>query len=280
MHMLLFNAKTIRLPANHQAITLLLLFILNSGSKCSIEQKSITGEEMCWRSSGNTYKELLDHLHENHIIKHDDVHSALLNVDRKFFTKQLPYEDSPQPIGYSATISAPHMHAWCMELLRPQLSEGTRALDVGSGSGYLSAVMSEFMGPDTLVVGIEHVPELVKLSNENVARSNPHLLESGRLKFVTGDGRKGYQSEGPYNAIHVGAAATEIPHALVEQLAPGGRLIIPVGGSYGQDLIQVDKDSSGHVTQKRITGVIYVPLCDLERQLGKSSTISHFRGPY
>eukprot|EP00494_Astrolonche_serrata_P017373 UN17556 len=94
-------------------------------------------------------------------------------IDRALFVPEgfTPYIDSPMPIGYNATISAPHMHATCLELLKDHLQPGMHALDVGSGSGYLTACFAMMVGPEGRAVGIEHIPELIAASTENVERS-------------------------------------------------------------------------------------------------------------
>ncbi|KAH9948652.1 protein-L-isoaspartate O-methyltransferase [Amylocystis lapponica] len=187
---------------------------------------------------------------------------AMSKVDRAnyVYNKASAYEDLPQPIGHGATISAPHMHAHTMENLLPLLCPGARVLDIGSGSGYLVAD-----GAGT-VVGIEHVPELVDWSVQNLARDGlGAALAGGRIRMVAGDGRKGYPDAGPYDAIHVGAAAPTMPAELVEQLARPGRMFIPVG-TVAQQIVQVDKDADGNVTQQELFDVMYVPLTDRKPQ--------------
>merc|ERR1719373_1498101 len=94
------------------------------------------------------------------------------------------------------------------------------------------------------------------------------LLESGQLELVVGDGRRGWSDGGPYHAIHVGAAAPTLPQELVDQLAPGGRMVIPVGDEGGdQSLDQVERSMDGKVTKTRLFGVRYVPLTDKDKQL-------------
>ena len=91
-------------------------------------------------------------------------------------------------------------------------------MDVGSGSGYLTVCFAKMVGPTGKVVGIDHIKELVNWSESNVKKNNGDLLASGQIKLVVGDGRQGYAQDGPYHAIHVGAAAPTLPQALVEQL--------------------------------------------------------------
>ena len=128
------------------------------------------------------------------------------------------------------------------------------------------------MGSSGKTYGLEHIKELTEIATENIKKDQPGLLESGQLTLVVGDGRKGLELSEPiqFDAIHVGAAAAELPQGLLNQLRPGGRMIIPVGREgYNQVLEQVDKLEDGTIKRKTITGVIYVPLTDKELQYGK-----------
>lgn len=195
-------------------------------------------------------------------------------VDRAHFSPASPYEDSPQTIGYAATISAPHMHASAAESLLPYLHPTARVLDIGSGSGYLTMVLANLIGDKGRVVGIDHIQGLVDMAVKNTRKSEDgqRWLESGKVAFVKGDGRLGWRddrpnfgderhADGKWDAIHVGAAAKEAHPALIEQLRAPGRLFIPVGESM-QYIWVIDKDAEGKVTRRKDIGVRYVPLTD------------------
>ncbi|KAI6882277.1 protein-L-isoaspartate O-methyltransferase-like protein [Hortaea werneckii] len=219
---------------------------------------------MAWRSSGSSNQALIENLASNGLITQARVKQAMLGVDRAHYAPAAPYQDSPQPIGHRATISAPHMHAAACESLLPYLNPGARVLDIGSGSGYLTHVLAELVKPGGKVIGVEHISPLVELATRNTGRSEEGraLLESGGLKYVKGDGRLGWKEDGPYDAIHVGAAAEGHNQVLVEQLKAPGRLFIPVEEGYMQHIYVIDKKEDGSVTKKKDIGVQYVPLTD------------------
>ena len=220
-----------------------------------------------YRPSNKSMKELCDELVKNGDIKNGNVYQAMLKVDRADYAPNFPYEDSPQSINYNVTISAPHMHAYCLELLQNHLKKGGKALDIGFGSGYLTVAMSKMMEDEGLVVGIEHIQQLCDFAVENISKKNKHLLDKKKIILIQGDGREGYKDLKPYDCIHVGAAASEIPKALIDQLANGGRLVIPVGSQGNQYITIVDKDKNGKINIKREIGVRYVPLTSVKEQL-------------
>ncbi|KAJ2704547.1 hypothetical protein FB645_003197 [Coemansia sp. IMI 203386] len=220
---------------------------------------------MAWTCSGETNDELVTNLQNERIISCDRVVSAMRAVDRAHFAAFRPYEDSPQTIGHGATISAPHMHGCALDHLKNYLQPGMKVLDVGSGSGYLTACMAAMVGENGRVVGIDHIPELVTTSKAALDRHYSQWTQSGRVKVVLGDGRQGYLPDAPYDCIHVGAAASKRPDELLGQLKSPGRMFAPVGTSK-QRIVVYDKDRDGHIVQKEIMGVLYVPLTDPETQ--------------
>ncbi|KAI0098462.1 protein-L-isoaspartate O-methyltransferase [Daldinia grandis] len=207
---------------------------------------------MAWRSSGRNNVELVENLWRNKLITQPLVKSAFLKVDRAHYAPSLPYEDSPQPIGHEATISAPHMHAHAVETLLPfllpqadnnahQAARPRRVLDIGSGSGYLTHVLAELVGDTGVVVGLEHIPALKDLGERNMAKSpeGRALLECGRVRFRLGDGRKGWSEPSPGGAqpgvggvaAAAAAAAPDVARGQERRDEAGGWDAIHVGAA-------------------------------------------------
>ncbi|KAK8162940.1 protein-L-isoaspartate O-methyltransferase-like protein [Phyllosticta citrichinensis] len=219
---------------------------------------------MAWACSGSSNSELINNMAAAGLITSDRVKRAMLEVDRAHYAPARAYEDSPQPIGHSATISAPHMHASACESLLPFVKPGSRVLDIGSGSGYLTQVLASLVTPGGSVIGIDHIQPLVDMAQRNTAKSDAgrKMLHDGTITYVKGDGRKGWPQGAPYDAIHVGAAAAEHHEALVDQLKTPGRLFVPVEEGYVQHIYVVDKKQDGSVERKKLYAVQYVPLTD------------------
>jgi protein-L-isoaspartate(D-aspartate) O-methyltransferase len=180
---------------------------------------------------------------------------AMRRVPRHLFVpdsaRDDAYADTPIPIGHGQTISQPYIVALMTELAR--LAPGDRVLEVGTGSGYQAAVLSELVAR---VHTIEIVPELAAR-----ARALLQDLKRSNVTVRTGDGYEGWPEAAPFDAILVTAAPNEVPPALVAQLRPGGRLVIPVGPvSDVQQLRLVEKDASGKVRSRDIALVRFVPL--------------------
>lgn len=213
-------------------------------------------------------EELIKSLYLGGMFNDPQVGQTMLKVDRADFSPIESYLDVPQSIGYNATISAPHMHAYVLEHASSILSKPglKHVLDVGSGSGYLTACFALFSNSnDTIVIGIEHIPELVEQARCNISKHHKSLLDSGRVRFVKSDGREGYEALSPYDIIHVGAASEFVPEALLSQLKPTGLLIIPLG-NFTQQLTLITKDENGKIERRHTLEVRYVPLTDSQNQ--------------
>lgn len=179
--------------------------------------------------------------------------AALRKVDRHRYMPQetLAYENQAQPIGHQQTISQPFIVALMTDLL--DLKPEDRVLEVGTGSGYQAAVLAE-------VVRTVYTIEIVEPLGRKAAQA---LLAAGywNVQPRIGDGYAGWPEQAPFDAIMVTAAAPYLPPPLVEQLKPGGRLVIPLGERGGvQVLTLVEKDARGQVSQRRVLDVRFVPL--------------------
>jgi protein-L-isoaspartate(D-aspartate) O-methyltransferase len=171
------------------------------------------------------------------------------------------YENTPLPIGQGQTISQPYIVALMTQLL--DLDGHEKVLEVGTGSGYQAAVLGELVGE---VITIEIRPELLDEARKKLEDLKARgVLHWQKLVAVVGDGWKGYPPGAPYDAIVVTAAPREVPRALVDQLKPGGLLVIPVGDFF-QELKLIRKLVDGSTDEKSIVPVRFVPLVDDPRQ--------------
>jgi protein-L-isoaspartate(D-aspartate) O-methyltransferase len=182
------------------------------------------------------------------------VKDALARVPRHLFVAfaQLPYayENRPLPIGHGQTISQPYIVAIMTEVLR--LGKQDRVLEIGTGSGYQAAVLAELVQS---VYTIEIVEPLAAEARERLAR-----LGYRNVEVRTGDGYKGWPERAPFNAIMVTAGADEVPQPLLQQLKPGGRMVIPVGPAGGvQSLTLIEKQADGSIRSRQILPVRFVP---------------------
>lgn len=179
--------------------------------------------------------------------------AALRKVPRHEFVPQHlqaeAYDDGPLPIGQGQTISQPYIVALMTEAVDVQ--PGDRVLDVGTGSGYQAAVLAQ-LTPQ--VWSLEIVPELAQAARERLARLGY------AVEVRTGDGWAGWPEHAPFDAIVLAAAPEQVPPALLGQLAPGGRLCLPVGGSDGQELLVITREADGSFRERRLGGVRFVPM--------------------
>ncbi len=186
-------------------------------------------------------------------VRNPRVLAAMREVPRHLFVdepqRSRAYEDGPLPIGGRQTISQPYIVALMSELL--DLTPNETVLEIGTGSGYQSAVLSRLAGH---VYSIEIIPELAKASGERLKR-----LGYTNITVKEGDGYRGWPEHAPYDGIIVTAAPERIPQPLLDQLAPNGRMVIPVGGFF-QELKVFKKDANGKITEQDIIPVRFVPM--------------------
>jgi protein-L-isoaspartate(D-aspartate) O-methyltransferase len=163
------------------------------------------------------------------------------------------YSDAPLPIGNGQTISQPYVVALMTHELAPRRSD--RILEIGTGSGYQTAVLSRLV-PSGKIFTIERLPDLLVEAEERFRR-----LGLTNIETQLADGAQGWPEQAPFNGIIVAAAAPRIPGPLVVQLAPGGRLVIPIGDLLAQELVILERPPNGGVVQQRgAGGVRFVPL--------------------
>lgn len=199
----------------------------------------------------------MDGLIRGRDIRTPAVREAFLRVPRERFV--LPedasqaYLDTPLPIGEGQTISAPSMIAIMLE--EAALAAGERVLEIGTGSGYGAALLACLVGPRN-VVTIERLPQLAAWGRSNLERAGYAAVE-----VVVGDGSLGHPARAPYGCILATAGAPRVPEPWAAQLAPGGRIVAPVGSSrYGQDLIIATRRPDGSLSVRRGTPCAFVPL--------------------
>ncbi|MFO8006602.1 MAG: protein-L-isoaspartate(D-aspartate) O-methyltransferase [Candidatus Brocadiia bacterium] len=188
-------------------------------------------------------------------VEDERVLAAMRHVPRHLFVppggRGAAYDDRPLPIGEGQTISQPYIVAYMTDLL--ELEPGDKVLEVGTGSGYQAAVLSEITPH---VYTIEIIEELAESARRRLDR-----LGYDTVAVKHGDGYYGWEEHAPFDAIIVTAAAGHVPPPLLDQLKPGGRMVIPVGGVFEvQRLILVTKDADGNVRSKSVLAVRFVPM--------------------
>jgi protein-L-isoaspartate(D-aspartate) O-methyltransferase len=200
---------------------------------------------------------LTDSLIKEGWLKTPEIISAFRKIKRADFLpeeiRNLAELNEALPIGKEQTISQPLVVAFMLELLEPR--KGEKILDVGSGSGWTSALLAEIVGKEGKVIALEVVPDLVEFGRKNVEKYA--LAENGIAEFVCADGSKGYEKEAPFDKILASAAAAaRIPDAWKKQLKVGGRIVAPVDSS----VWLLVKKGEDEFEQKEHPGFVFVPL--------------------
>lgn len=203
--------------------------------------------------------QLIDQLVADKVLSTPQIIDAFRKVSRHLFVtpqfKADAHINTPLPIGFGQTISQPLTVALMLEAL--QVEPGQRVLDVGAGSGWTAALLAELVGPTGSVIAIERIPQLRQQAEANVRAAGYKQVE-----FHTADGAQGWADAAPFDRIHVAAAAQhEIPEVLKEQLAIGGRLVIPVGEE-AQDVVVLIRETSLSFHEQHHPGFQFVPLIE------------------
>lgn len=205
---------------------------------------------------------MVDRQIERRGIENPRVLQALRDVKRHLFVPpdevSEAYEDHPLPIGHGQTISQPYIVALMTESIDPRASD--RVLEIGTGSGYQAAVLSK-------LVKSVHSIEIVEVLGRE-AQKRLKDLGYDNVTVRIGDGYQGWPEQAPFDAIVVTAAPPEVPQALIDQLAEGGRMVVPVGTAF-QELMLIEKKKGGEVTKRVITAVRFVPMVKGKETDGK-----------
>ncbi len=204
---------------------------------------------------------LIDELIQQGYLKTPEIIKAFRKIKREDFLwpgdEDAAEANTPLSIGYGQTISQPLTVAFMLELSGPK--SGNKILDIGSGSGWTVALLSEIVGAEGKVYGLEIIEELKKFAQDNVAKYN--FIDKGIAQIDCADGYKGLPDFAPFDKIIVAAAAEEIPKVLLTQLKVSGRLVSPIGHQYeSQDMVVVDKVSKDKFREERYPGFVFVPL--------------------
>ena len=186
-------------------------------------------------------------------IRDPRVLEAMRTVPRHEFVpeneRHLAYEDSALPIGYGQTISQPYIVAFMTEQLRPKQSD--RVLEIGSGSGYQAAILAELVADVYTIDIVEALAKTAEATLQRLGYKNVHIK--------VGDGYKGWPEEAPFDAVIVTCAPEKVPHPLVDQLKDGGRMVIPVGERFAQQLYLLEK-KNGQLKESVTLPVRFVPM--------------------
>lgn len=197
-------------------------------------------------------KDLIKSLEDSAVLKSEHIKKAFLSIDRKDFIpeeyKKLAYMDTPLPIGHGQTISQPYTVAFMLELL--ELEQGQKVLDIGTGSGWTTALLSNIVGDAGWIQGVEIVEELVKLGRENIKKYNINNAQISKA-----GGKRGIPGKS-FDRILVSAGAEEFPEELFKQLKEGGIIVIPISDS----IFKFKRISNKEIQKEEYYGFSFVEL--------------------
>ncbi len=204
------------------------------------------------------YQDLIDSLIQDGWLKTPRIISAFKKIKRADFlppeSKNLADVNEAFPIGWGQTISQPLVVAFMLELLEPK--EGDKVLDIGSGSGWTTALLAEIVGEKGRVYGIEIIPQLKEFGQNNVLKYN--FIKKGIVEFILADGSKGYPKEAPYDKILAAASTRELPKSWKEQLKEEGKIVAPINNS----IWLFAKKAKEEFEEKEFPGFVFVPLVE------------------
>ena len=200
--------------------------------------------------------DLINNLIKENWLRSPEIIEAFKKIKRSDFlpedVKDLAELNEAIPIGYGQTISQPLVVAFMLELL--QLEEGEKILDVGSGSGWTTALLAEIVGEKGKIISIELIPELKEFGEKNVAKYD--FVKKGTVEFICADGSKGYKKEASFDKILASASAEKLPLAWKEQLKINGKIVTPIGSS----IWLFEKKAEKEFIKTEYPGFAFVPL--------------------
>lgn len=204
--------------------------------------------------SENDNKKLINELKNKGVLISKEIEGAFLDIDRKEFVLpehfDLAYSDQALPIGYKQTISQPYTVAFMLELL--QTKKGEKILDIGSGSGWTTALLSQIVGENGFVYGIEIIPELVKFGQKNISKFQ---IKNANIQSTT-EKPLGLLREALFDKILISASTNKFPEELLEQIKIGGIIVIPILNS----IFRITKVSETKIKKEEFLGFSFVPL--------------------
>ncbi|KAG5668421.1 hypothetical protein PVAND_016361 [Polypedilum vanderplanki] len=230
---------------------------------------------MAWLLKSDTNEGLIQQLQDLSIIKTQAVADAMKKTDRKFYCRiNDPFVDESENIGNFSTLSSPHIHAYILENLASIIRPDSKILDIGCGSGCLTACLARLIDAKAaeknveatgVVVAMDSHPKLIEFAIGNINLDGPTLIASGRVRVVQGDARTGCEDFAPYDIINVGTAVAEKPKELFLQLKIGGRVICPIGPEgKDQKIMQYDRVCSNEIHETELANDLFIPLKELK----------------